>query len=689
MASKSSRSAPARVRFSKWVNAADASGFPHYDELAKLNADYEAAYERLLRQRRTERQTHARGPASAWARHAERVRTELAAALGLARTRRSERPPAAVFEHAVPLGPAGFTTGGAAWGAPLKASTYAFPCAGWNGADLRLLELRARDASGPRPALLVLPDAGLCLNGCESPAAAARGLFGALASAGTTVGFPRLPSLEAFSATRNKERLLEGACVLGEALAEASAALGALRARPGIDGARLFVAGRGLGGLLALLLGALDERVAGVLAEAPLAWGDAIEPVALAVPGSHRITDLPEVCALLAPRPLLLLEGAPGSPQDPVRADVRALLRAAKPVYAKARAALKRLPAGATAQAVAWLQRQCADASSKESKTPVHVSKAAKPYRAFAIPSYRTGSAWRQDASKLRRRYRAQIGLPPVSKPLSIRQVGETALPDATRFEYLIRTGPQTGANLTFLRPHGSPRRRATILCLPGSGSDVKKVEGQYAHEVVAEGWNAAIVDARAALYPFCPGISEGRAIIAQSMHDLICALDAVAERADVDPERIGTMGVSQGGTHSWMLAALDERIAASAPVCGVCTYASLSRSVRDERYDSAWLSFLDSHGIYYYTPGVLELGDQQDLCGLIAPRPFALIGADKDNCFPLDGMREAAADLKRLYKLLRAGTNFRYVEFDGPHSMPEHSRKTAYAFFRRHFGSK
>jgi len=37
-----------------------------------------------------------------------------------------------------------------------------------------------------------------------------------------------------------------------------------------------------------------------------------------------------------------------------------------------------------------------------------------------------------------------------------------------------------------------------------------------------------------------------------------------------VDAARIGVTGVSLGGMHSWLLAAVDERVAAAAPMIGV-----------------------------------------------------------------------------------------------------------------------
>lgn len=46
--------------------------------------------------------------------------------------------------------------------------------------------------------------------------------------------------------------------------------------------------------------------------------------------------------------------------------------------------------------------------------------------------------------------------------------------------------------------------------------------------------------------------------------------VDYLAGRPDVDAARIGCTGVSLGGMHAWLLAALDARIACAAPLIGV-----------------------------------------------------------------------------------------------------------------------
>ena len=60
------------------------------------------------------------------------------------------------------------------------------------------------------------------------------------------------------------------------------------------------------------------------------------------------------------------------------------------------------------------------------------------------------------------------------------------------------------------------------------------------------------------------------RPFLLDNVWDIVILLDYLETRPDVDSARIGITGVSLGGMHSWLAAALDERIAAAAPMIGV-----------------------------------------------------------------------------------------------------------------------
>jgi fermentation-respiration switch protein FrsA (DUF1100 family) len=101
-----------------------------------------------------------------------------------------------------------------------------------------------------------------------------------------------------------------------------------LRARPEVDAGRITVRGDGKGGILALYAGALEPSIAGVESNGSLAsymtlaravkHASAIDVV---VPGVLQDFDLPDVAALVAPRPLRIASArdANGAPLELAR----------------------------------------------------------------------------------------------------------------------------------------------------------------------------------------------------------------------------------------------------------------------------------------------------------------------------------------------------------------------------------
>lgn len=148
----------------------------------------------------------------------------------------------------------------------------------------------------------------------------------------------------------------------------------------------------------------------------------------------------------------------------------------------------------------------------------------------------------------------------------------------------------------------------------------------------------------------------QGRTLWGMMVRDDMLAMSYLASRKEVDPGRIGAMGVSMGSTRTWWLAALDDRIHAA--VCVACL----------TRYqDLIAQGSLNAHGIYYYVPRMLQEGiDAESVLGLVAPRPLLTLTGDRDEGSPADGVQTIHAFLEHLYRCYDRADHFRGLLYPG-----------------------
>jgi len=142
---------------------------------------------------------------------------------------------------------------------------------------------------------------------------------------------------------------------------------------------------------------------------------------------------------------------------------------------------------------------------------------------------------------------------------------------------------------------------------------------------------------------------------LGMNIWDMMRAIDYLTTRKEVDPERIGCLGSSYGGTISLFLPALDERI----KVTIVANYLSSFKAFALE------LSGICGQQIPI---GILKYGEMWDVACLIAPRPALYMSSTQDEIFPLEAAREAFKHIQRLYDVLGIPDRTAHIEVEGPH---------------------
>jgi dienelactone hydrolase len=147
----------------------------------------------------------------------------------------------------------------------------------------------------------------------------------------------------------------------------------------------------------------------------------------------------------------------------------------------------------------------------------------------------------------------------------------------------------------------------------------------------------------------------HGRTLWGMILRDDLMALDYLASRREVDPDRIGVTGISMGATRSWWLMALDDRLRAGVAVGCVTRYQALIAHAG-----------LRHHGIYYFVPRMLNQFDTEAVIALIAPRPILFLTGDRDAGSPVDGIRRIERAVRPVYRLLGRPRDFRSVVYEG-----------------------
>lgn len=167
----------------------------------------------------------------------------------------------------------------------------------------------------------------------------------------------------------------------------------------------------------------------------------------------------------------------------------------------------------------------------------------------------------------------------------------------------------------------------------------------------------------------FIKGALLGVYTLTLNIWDMKCCVDYLQSRPEVDPARIGMMGLSQGGTMTAFTAAVEPRIQA-ANICG---------------YGGSWAAFAINRANFcgaQMVPGIFRYFDLPDLFGLIAPRPLLLDMGIYDDNFTIGEMLKGAERVEAIYAAAGAAG---LVERDvHPHGHAFGGNKAA-AFFRNY----
>jgi hypothetical protein len=302
------------------------------------------------------------------------------------------------------------------------------------------------------------------------------------------------------------------------------------------------------------------------------------------------------------------------------------------------------------------------------------------------------GRAHRDVAGRRAKLYALMGDLPDRERPVSGTKRGEE-----TRDGYVLETwdldlnGLETvPAHLA--RPAGLSGAAPAILFnhSHGGGYDIGKkefVEGRgylqpvpYARELTDQGYVALAID------HWCFGernhtsegdtfkamLWQGQVLWGMMTYDSLRALDWLVARPEVDPGRVGTLGISMGSTMAWWLAALDERVKVTVDICCLTEFHTLLAK-----------KGLSLHGVYYYVPGLLKDFTTADINALIAPRAHLALAGLRDPLTPVEGLDIIDEELRQVYAEAGHPERWKLLRYDVAHQETAEGRREILAFLR------
>jgi dienelactone hydrolase len=243
-------------------------------------------------------------------------------------------------------------------------------------------------------------------------------------------------------------------------------------------------------------------------------------------------------------------------------------------------------------------------------------------------------------------------------------------------------------------RPTGASGRRPAVLFnhSHGGGYKIGKqefVDGRsylqpvpYAKELTGLGYVALAIDhwvfgeRSHTTEPdmFKEMLWKGQVLWGMMVYDSLRAMDILVQRADVDPARIATLGISMGSTMAWWLAALDERVKVTVDICCLTDFHTLIAKKN-----------LSAHGVYYYVPGLLKQFTTAQINALIAPRAHLGLAGLQDTLTPVEGLDLIDTELKRVYAEQGHPERWKLLRYDVGHQETAEGRQEIVAFLKTH----
>jgi dienelactone hydrolase len=293
------------------------------------------------------------------------------------------------------------------------------------------------------------------------------------------------------------------------------------------------------------------------------------------------------------------------------------------------------------------------------------------------MPEYRTRAEWEARKDHLRKQILSAAGLYPLPgktplNPLifgridnsdySIEKVALETLPGYWLGGNLFRPIGKPGKHPAVASPHGhwtyGRLEHQPLATVPGRAINLAR-QGYVVFTYDMVGYTDTIQtphefgDQREQLWAFGP--------LGLQLWNSIRVVDFLESLPEVDATKIAATGASGGGTQTFLLTAVDDRVRVSAPVNMIS-------------------SIMQGGSPCENAPGLRLDTSNLEFGAMMAPRPMLMVSATGDWTRNTPKIEYPA--LRRIWELYDAVDKLETVQMDAPHNYNKDSREAVYRFF-------
>ncbi|MFN3429396.1 MAG: dienelactone hydrolase family protein [Candidatus Sericytochromatia bacterium] len=280
----------------------------------------------------------------------------------------------------------------------------------------------------------------------------------------------------------------------------------------------------------------------------------------------------------------------------------------------------------------------------------------AEPAHAYRGETGTAFGAWRQRG---RAAFARCLGYAPRPFGGEVRVVALTEFPTFTREKLYLKTQDGLWLPAYVLVPKGAKGPLPTVLALPGhdgptaiTGQGAASIAGgdtavnymrAFGMRLAEAGYMVVAIDVAGIgeladmdyLKLVNAGLLAGKPLKRLMLEEVHEAMDFVLSRPEVDPERVGTAGMSLGGELALFAGVLDPRV----------------KFVAASGFFSSYRDYAHTSAASLFIPGVLAVADIPDLAAMVAPRPLHLQSAALDSMIAYDKLDQYHAKVQQAYR--------------------------------------